>query len=94
MGDAGYSSTTIPMVILWSESSIGSATTFQCLSTNELNIHRGRALRFGVISDTHGQLEPTQHAVRILQSLEVEVVLHCGDIGTADVVRQFQLIGI
>ncbi len=46
-------------------------------------------MRIGVISDTHGQLERTQQAVRLLESLEVEAVLHCGDIGTADVVRQF-----
>jgi uncharacterized protein len=41
------------------------------------------ALRLGVISDTHGQLRSTQDAVRMLESLEVERVLHCGDIGSA-----------
>jgi hypothetical protein len=76
------------------KAALGLLLPFSVYQQTHCIIHRGRALRIGVISDTHGQLEPTQHAVRILQSLEVEVVLHCGDIGTADVVRQFQLIGI
>lgn len=46
-------------------------------------------MRIGVVSDTHGQLSLTREAVHMLQSLDVETVLHCGDIGTADVVRQF-----
>ncbi len=37
-------------------------------------------MRIGVISDTHGHLVNTQAAVRMLESLEVERVLHCGDI--------------
>ena len=40
-------------------------------------------MRIGVISDTHGHVENTQAAVRMLQSLEVEAVLHAGDIGSA-----------
>jgi uncharacterized protein len=39
-------------------------------------------MRIGVISDTHGHLTNTLAAVRMLQSLEVEVVLHAGDIGS------------
>ncbi|TWT38007.1 phosphodiesterase [Posidoniimonas corsicana] len=46
-------------------------------------------MRIGVISDTHGHVDLTQDAVRMLESLEVEAVLHCGDVGGADVVRQF-----
>lgn len=46
-------------------------------------------MRIGVISDTHGRVDLTQDAVRMLQSLEVEQVLHCGDIGGPEVVRQF-----
>jgi putative phosphoesterase len=39
-------------------------------------------MRIGVISDTHGHVANTLAAVRLLESLEVEQVLHCGDIGT------------
>ena len=39
-------------------------------------------MQIGVISDTHGHLENTLAAVRMLNSLEVEQVLHCGDIGS------------
>jgi putative phosphoesterase len=46
-------------------------------------------MRIGVVSDTHGQVRFTQNAVRMLESLEVEQVLHCGDIGTAAVVELF-----
>ncbi|MEM9186936.1 MAG: YfcE family phosphodiesterase [Planctomycetota bacterium] len=46
-------------------------------------------MRIGVISDTHGHADLTQRGVRMLVSLEAEVVLHCGDIGSAEVVAQF-----
>ncbi len=36
----------------------------------------------GVVSDTHGHVEYARQAVRMLESLEVECVLHCGDIGS------------
>lgn len=43
----------------------------------------------GVVSDTHGHVLNTADAVRMLESLEVEAVLHCGDIGSPTVVRMF-----
>lgn len=46
-------------------------------------------MRLGVVSDTHGRVEAARSAARMLESLEVDVVLHCGDIGTAEVVEQF-----
>ncbi len=46
-------------------------------------------LLIGVISDTHGHVELTRSAVRMLESLEVEQVLHCGDIGSMAVVELF-----
>lgn len=46
-------------------------------------------MRLGVVSDTHGHVENARAAVRILQALEVERVLHCGDIGSAEVVALF-----
>jgi uncharacterized protein len=46
-------------------------------------------LRLGVISDTHGHVELTRPAVRMLESLEVDEVLHCGDIGSMAVVELF-----
>lgn len=47
-------------------------------------------MRLGIISDTHGHVENTRPAVRMLESLEVDTVLHCGDIGTIEVVELFQ----
>ena len=46
-------------------------------------------MRIGVVSDTHGQILFTRQAVRILESLEVDEVLHCGDIGSPEIVRLF-----
>jgi len=46
-------------------------------------------VRLGIISDTHGHAELARPAVRMLESLEVETVLHCGDIGSAEVVQLF-----
>jgi putative phosphoesterase len=46
-------------------------------------------MRIGVVSDTHGQVRHTQDAVRMLESIDVELVLHCGDIGSAAVVELF-----
>jgi uncharacterized protein len=46
-------------------------------------------LRLGVISDTHGHVDLTRPAVRMLESLEVDAVLHCGDIGSIAVVELF-----
>lgn len=46
-------------------------------------------MRVGVVSDTHGQIEQTRAAIRMFESLEVERVLHCGDIGSAEVVELF-----
>jgi putative phosphoesterase len=46
-------------------------------------------MRIAVISDTHGQMQPTRTAVQMLESLGVERVLHCGDIGSVEVVEMF-----
>ena len=46
-------------------------------------------MRLGIISDTHGHVELTRPAVRMLESLEVDAVLHCGDIGSMAVVELF-----
>ena len=46
-------------------------------------------MRLGVVSDTHGHTDHTLPAIRLLESLEVDQVLHCGDIGSAEVVALF-----
>jgi putative phosphoesterase len=43
----------------------------------------------GIVSDTHGHVEFAMPAVRMLESLEVEAVIHCGDIGSIEIVRLF-----
>ncbi len=45
-------------------------------------------MRLGLISDTHGHTDLTQRAVRMLESLEVDTLLHCGDIGSPEVVER------
>ena len=46
-------------------------------------------MRVGIVSDTHGQVEFTRPAVRMFESLGVDRVLHCGDIGSTEVVELF-----
>ena len=46
-------------------------------------------MRLGIVSDSHGHVENTRKAVRMLESLQVERVLHCGDIGTPEIVELF-----
>ncbi|MBS0264818.1 MAG: YfcE family phosphodiesterase [Planctomycetes bacterium] len=46
-------------------------------------------MRLGVVSDTHGHLGSTAAAVRILEQQDVSAVLHCGDLGSPDIVSLF-----
>jgi len=43
----------------------------------------------GIVSDTHGHVANTQRAIRLLSSLEVDQVLHCGDIGSEAIIALF-----
>jgi putative phosphoesterase len=43
----------------------------------------------GIVSDTHGHLRNTLQAVAQLTELHVDVVLHCGDIGSVQIVALF-----
>jgi putative phosphoesterase len=46
-------------------------------------------MRIGIVSDTHGHLGNTKKAVEALASHGVECVLHCGDIGSSEIVPLF-----
>jgi len=46
-------------------------------------------MRLGVVSDSHGHVELTRPAIYMLESMEVDQVLHCGDIGSPAVVEMF-----
>ena len=43
----------------------------------------------GIVSDTHGHVPNTRAAIQMLESLGVETVLHCGDIGSNEIVPLF-----
>lgn len=43
----------------------------------------------GIVSDTHGDIVRTRAAVQMLECLEVAAVLHCGDIGTPEIISLF-----
>jgi hypothetical protein len=44
----------------------------------------------GVVSDTHGHVEHTRAAVRMLESCQIDELIHCGDIGSTDIVELFR----
>lgn len=46
-------------------------------------------MRLGVISDTHGHIQYTTEAIRVLETEGVDVVIHCGDIGQPQIVALF-----
>lgn len=46
-------------------------------------------MRIGIVSDSHGHVINTRAAVRMLESLEIEQVIHCGDVGGDEVVGLF-----
>ena len=46
-------------------------------------------MRIAVVSDTHGHTGSTRAAVALLAQEDVSAVLHCGDIGSADVIPLF-----
>jgi putative phosphoesterase len=43
----------------------------------------------GVVSDTHGHVPYARDGVRMLESFGVETVLHCGDIGSVEIIPLF-----
>ncbi len=43
----------------------------------------------GIVSDTHGHVEFARNAVRVLEGLDAEQVIHCGDVGTPEIVELF-----
>lgn len=43
--------------------------------------------RLGIISDTHGEHTLTRKAVKIFENAGVSEVIHCGDVGTEEIVR-------
>ena len=46
-------------------------------------------MKIGVVSDTHGHVEFALPAVELLRQEGVEQVLHCGDIGSTEIVQLF-----
>jgi uncharacterized protein len=46
-------------------------------------------MRLGVVSDSHGHVDHVRPAIRMLETLEVDRVVHCGDIGSMAVVEMF-----
>lgn len=43
----------------------------------------------GVVSDTHGHVPLTRDAIQMLTAMEVDQVIHCGDIGSPEIVELF-----
>ncbi len=48
-----------------------------------------KPMHLGIVSDTHGRAESARAAANLLKSFEISQVIHCGDIGSTDVVAAF-----
>lgn len=46
-------------------------------------------MRIAVASDTHGKLEPTRLALEQVRERDVDLIIHCGDIGSAELIPLF-----
>ena len=46
-------------------------------------------MKIGVLSDTHGDVKQTLSALETFREHDVSQILHCGDIGTPEIVRLF-----
>jgi len=46
-------------------------------------------MRLGIVSDTHGHVPYAADAVGMLDQFDVAAVLHCGDVGSGEIVRLF-----
>ena len=44
-------------------------------------------MQIGVVADTHAHREFTMNAVRMLSSLDVKLVIHCGDVGNGEILK-------
>ena len=44
-------------------------------------------MRIGVLSDTHGHRARTARAVEVFRSRRIDLVIHCGDIGSPEIVE-------
>ena len=38
-------------------------------------------MKIGVISDSHGEIPPVERAVGVIDRLNIEIIIHCGDVG-------------
>ena len=43
-------------------------------------------MKLGILSDTHNQVQRTQHAVELLVNAGAQVLVHCGDLASPEVV--------
>ncbi|MGH7192648.1 MAG: metallophosphoesterase family protein [Candidatus Saccharimonadales bacterium] len=73
--------------VVWSENMLANYTR-QSGDYNSDQVMT-KSMRIGVVSDSHGHVANTGAAVRMLESLEVERVIHCGDVGGDEIVAQF-----
>jgi putative phosphoesterase len=46
-------------------------------------------MRLGIVSDTHGHVPYAADGARMLEAMDVAAVLHCGDVGSREIVRLF-----
>jgi uncharacterized protein len=46
-------------------------------------------MKIGILSDTHGRLDRTRAAIRLLRKRGVELILHCGDIDSPATIQLF-----
>ncbi len=51
-------------------------------------------MRIGILSDTHGMADRLADALRLLTDRRADALVHCGDIGTGEMLRQLADTGL
>ena len=46
-------------------------------------------MNLAILSDSHGHIEQTERAISMLRGMEIDAILHCGDIGLPDIIPLF-----
>jgi len=51
-------------------------------------------MRIGLLSDSHGRARLQASALRLLEERNVQILVHCGDLGSAECLEQLSSLGI
>jgi uncharacterized protein len=58
------------------------------------NCDKNGRMKIGIVSDTHGEMEKTAEVVSVFAYEQVDMVIHCGDIGCFEVMAELTALEV